>query len=79
MNESLQTALTRLRLSGLAASLDVRVTEAAGHHLYRDTADHRAHAGARRGHSRSAQHDLPAPAPQRQPTPSDPAAATDEP
>lgn len=33
MNESLQTALTRLRLSGLAASLDVRVTEAAGHRL----------------------------------------------
>jgi len=36
MNESLQTALTRLRLSGLAASLDVRLQEAAGHHL-----DHR--------------------------------------
>ena len=33
MNESLQTALTRLRLSGLAASLDVRLQEAAGHHL----------------------------------------------
>jgi DNA replication protein DnaC len=32
----LQTALTRLRLSGLAASLDVRLQEAAGHHL-----DHR--------------------------------------
>src|SRR5450432_19346 len=36
MNESLQTALTRLRLSGLAATLDVRLAEAAGHHL-----DHR--------------------------------------
>jgi DNA replication protein DnaC len=33
MNESLQTALTRLRLSGLAASLDVRLQEAVGHHL----------------------------------------------
>lgn len=33
MNASLQTALTRLRLSGLAASLDVRLQEAAGHHL----------------------------------------------
>ena len=33
MNESLQTALTRLRLSGLAASLDVRLQEAAGHQL----------------------------------------------
>lgn len=33
MNESLQSALTRLRLSGLAASLDVRLQEAAGHHL----------------------------------------------
>jgi len=33
MNESLQTALTRLRLSGLAASLDVRLQEAAGHNL----------------------------------------------
>jgi DNA replication protein DnaC len=33
MNESLHTALTRLRLSGLAASLDVRLQEAAGHHL----------------------------------------------
>jgi len=33
MNESLQTALTRLRLSGLAASLDVRLQEANGHHL----------------------------------------------
>jgi len=33
MTESLQTALTRLRLSGLAASLDVRLQEAAGHHL----------------------------------------------
>jgi DNA replication protein DnaC len=36
MNEPLQTTLTRLRLSGLAASLDVRLQEAAGHHL-----DHR--------------------------------------
>ena len=33
MNESLQTALSRLRLSGLAASLEVRLVEAAGHHL----------------------------------------------
>ena len=33
MTESLQSALTRLRLSGLAASLDVRLQEAAGHHL----------------------------------------------
>ena len=33
MNESVQTALRQLRLSGLAASLDVRLTEAAGHHL----------------------------------------------
>jgi len=33
MTESLQTALTRLRLSGLAASLDVRLQEAAGRHL----------------------------------------------
>ena len=33
MTESLQTALTRLHLSGLAASLDVRLQEAAGHHL----------------------------------------------
>jgi DNA replication protein DnaC len=33
MNESLQTALTRLRLSGLAASLDVRLQESAGHSL----------------------------------------------
>lgn len=33
MNESLQTALIRLRLSGLAASLDVRLQEAAGHQL----------------------------------------------
>jgi DNA replication protein DnaC len=33
MNDSLQTALTRLRLSGLAASLDVRLQEASGHHL----------------------------------------------
>jgi DNA replication protein DnaC len=33
MNEPLHNALTRLRLSGLAASLDLRLTEAAGHHL----------------------------------------------
>jgi DNA replication protein DnaC len=33
MNQSLQTALTRLRLSGMAAALDVRLAEAAGHHL----------------------------------------------
>lgn len=33
MNESLQTSLRQLRLSGLAASLDVRLQEAAGHHL----------------------------------------------
>ena len=33
MNESLHTALKRLRLSGLAGSLDVRLQEAAGHRL----------------------------------------------
>lgn len=33
MNASLRTALTSLRLSGLAASLDVRLQEAAGHQL----------------------------------------------
>jgi DNA replication protein DnaC len=33
MNESLQTALTRLRLSGLSSTLDVRLQEAAGHQL----------------------------------------------
>jgi DNA replication protein DnaC len=33
MKESLQTALKRLRLSGLAQSLDVRLQEAAGHGL----------------------------------------------
>jgi DNA replication protein DnaC len=33
MNESLQTALSRLRLSGLASTLDVRLQEAAGHQL----------------------------------------------
>lgn len=33
MNESLQTTLRKLRLSGLAASLDVRLQEAAGHNL----------------------------------------------
>jgi DNA replication protein DnaC len=36
MNDSLRTALTRLRLSGLASTLDVRLAEAAGHQL-----DHR--------------------------------------
>jgi len=33
MNESLQTALKKLRLSGLAQSLEVRFQEAAGHNL----------------------------------------------
>ena len=33
MNESLQTALRKLRLSGLAQSLDVRLQEAARHNL----------------------------------------------
>jgi len=33
MNESLQTALKRLRLSGLAQSLDVRLQEASGNGL----------------------------------------------
>ena len=33
MNESLATALRKLRLSGLAASLDVRLQEATSHHL----------------------------------------------
>jgi DNA replication protein DnaC len=33
MNESLQTSLKRLRLSGLAAALDVRLQEATGNHL----------------------------------------------
>jgi DNA replication protein DnaC len=33
MNEALRTALTRLRLSGLATSLDVRLQEAVGHQL----------------------------------------------
>jgi DNA replication protein DnaC len=33
MNERLETALRQLRLSGLAGSLDVRLQEAAGHHL----------------------------------------------
>lgn len=33
MNESLQSALRKLRLSGLAKSLDVRLQEAAGNHL----------------------------------------------
>lgn len=33
MNESLQTALRRLRLSGLVQTLDVRLQEASGNHL----------------------------------------------
>ena len=33
MNDSLHSALIKLRLSGLAQSLDVRLQEAAGHHL----------------------------------------------
>jgi len=33
MNEALQKALTKLRLSGLAAALDVRLQEATGNHL----------------------------------------------
>jgi DNA replication protein DnaC len=33
MNEALQKALTKLRLSGLAQSLDVRLQEATGNHL----------------------------------------------
>ena len=33
MNESLQTALRKLRLSGLAQSLEIRLQEAAGHSL----------------------------------------------
>src|SRR3989304_10437716 len=33
MNERLQTALRKLRLSGLIESLDVRLQEAAGHQL----------------------------------------------
>ena len=33
MNESLLTTLRKLRLSGLAQSLDVRLQEAAGHNL----------------------------------------------
>jgi DNA replication protein DnaC len=33
MNESLQTALKKLRLSGLAQSLEIRLQEAAGHSL----------------------------------------------
>lgn len=33
MNESMQTALRKLRLSGLAKSLEVRLQEAAGNHL----------------------------------------------
>ena len=33
MNESLQTTLRKLRLSGMAQSLEVRLQEAAGNHL----------------------------------------------
>jgi hypothetical protein len=33
MNQSLQTALKKLRLSGLAQSLEVRLQEAAGNRL----------------------------------------------
>ena len=33
MNESLQSSLRKLRLSGLAQSLDVRLQEADGHRL----------------------------------------------
>ena len=33
MNETLQTALRKLRLSGMAQSLDIRLQEAAGHNL----------------------------------------------
>ena len=33
MNESLRIALNQLRLSGMAASLDTRLQEAAGHQL----------------------------------------------
>ena len=33
MNQSLQTAIKNLRLSGLAQSLEVRLQEAAGNHL----------------------------------------------
>ena len=33
MNESLQTALRKLRLSGLTQSLDIRLQEAASHGL----------------------------------------------
>jgi DNA replication protein DnaC len=36
MNESLRSALTRLHLSGLAASLEVRLAEAVGHQLGHD-------------------------------------------
>jgi DNA replication protein DnaC len=34
MNNALHTALIKLRLSGLAQALDVRLQEAAGHHLH---------------------------------------------
>jgi len=33
MNESLQSALKKLRLSGLIGTLDVRLQEASGNHL----------------------------------------------
>ena len=33
MHDSLQSKLKELRLSGLAQTLDVRLQEAAGHHL----------------------------------------------
>ena len=33
MNDALRTALTKLRLSGLAQALDVRLQEASGNHL----------------------------------------------
>jgi hypothetical protein len=33
VNESLQTTLRKLRLSGLAQSLEIRLQEAAGHNL----------------------------------------------
>ena len=33
MNANLLTALRKLRLSGMSRTLDVRIQEAAGHHL----------------------------------------------
>jgi hypothetical protein len=33
MNQSLETAIRKLRLSGMAQSLDVRLQEASGNHL----------------------------------------------